>query len=209
MQSKLQFIREIEPQVKQGKGRIRRRRIAIYKCECGNEKAYVMEQVESMHTKQCWTCARKYVALSKIKHGNSKHPLYRKWQDMKNRCYNSSVSKYKNYGGRGIEVCEEWKNNFQAFYEWCLLNSWKRKLEIDRIDVNGNYSPDNCQITTHEENGYNKTNTLYVTYNGQNICFAKLINGLGLNKKYHAIYHKYKKGQSLNSLIEFYKGKIL
>lgn len=206
MENKLLFLREIEPIIKQGKGRLRKRRVGIYRCECGNENTYVIESVKCNHTKQCIKCARKSAAKSKIKHGNTKHPLYRKWQDMKNRCYNQSVDHYKNYGGRGIGVCEEWVNDFTAFYNWCMLNNWEKGLEIDRLNVNENYSPNNCRITTHEENAFNKTNTRYVEWNGEKICLAKLLKQLNLHNQYHNIYTMHvRKGKPLIEIILKYK----
>lgn len=206
MQTKLTLIREIDEQVKQGKGRLRRRRVGIFRCKCGNEKPYVIEQVVGGHIKQCWDCAVIARTNSRKTHEKSKHPLYRKWQDMKNRCYNKSVDHYKNYGGRGISVCKEWKNNFVVFYDWCIESGWKSGLQVDRIDNNKNYTPANCQISTHIEQGYNKTNTRYVVYGGKKICFSKLIKELNLTHKYHSIYTEHiRRKIPLIDIIEKYK----
>lgn len=88
-------------------------------------------------------------------HGYSKHPLYKIWQSMKDRCYNENDKGYKNYGDRGITVCVEWKNNPRVFIEWALP-LWKKGLLIDRIDNDGNYCPENCQFITHAESNRNK-----------------------------------------------------
>jgi len=84
--------------------------------------------------------------------GLSNHPIYRSWFSMKNRCYKEKADNYKWYGGRGIKICDEWKENFLIFFEWSIKNNWKEGLEIDRINNNGNYEPSNCQWITHKEN---------------------------------------------------------
>lgn len=91
---------------------------------------------------------------SREMHGYSNHPLYTVWEHMKQRCYNENEKAYKNYGGRGITVCKEWKNSFEAFFEWALP-LWKVGLLIDRINNNGNYYPENCQFVTYTESNLN------------------------------------------------------
>lgn len=98
-----------------------------------------------------------------------KHILRQKLCDMKNRCYNSENKHYKDYGGRGITVCDEWmdkKEGYANFQKWALENGWKESLSIDRIDVNGNYKPSNCRFVTLKENARNRRNTVYLTVNG-------------------------------------------
>ena len=85
-------------------------------------------------------------------HGLSHHTLYSVWNAMTQRCSNPNTINYHNYGGRGIKVCEEWKNNFKLFYDWCIANGWKKGLQIDRIDNNKDYEPNNCQWITPSEN---------------------------------------------------------
>ena len=95
----------------------------------------------------------------RYKHGLTKHPLYKVWQDMKTRCYNNNNVNYKNYGGRGIIVCEEWLNDPKAFYDFALSHGWSKDLTIDRIDNNGNYEPNNCHFITRAENNRNQRKT--------------------------------------------------
>lgn len=90
--------------------------------------------------------------MPKITHDLSKHPLYSRWQGIKQRCYNKKEKKYKDYGGRGISMCDEWRHEFTAFYDWCMSNGFNNNLHIDRINNDGNYEPNNCQFITLEEN---------------------------------------------------------
>lgn len=88
-------------------------------------------------------------------HGYSRHHLYGVWRNMKRRCYEENNKRYKDYGGKGITVCNEWKNSSKAFIDWALP-LWKEGLEIDRKKNNGNYESSNCHFVTHEENQQNR-----------------------------------------------------
>ena len=85
----------------------------------------------------------------------AKKPLYDTWSSMKARCYNKNRLRYKDWGGRGVIVCDEWLD-YSTFEKWCLVNGWQRGLTIDRIDENGNYCPNNCRVVTRGENSAKK-----------------------------------------------------
>jgi len=80
-----------------------------------------------------------------------KHPLYCIWHNIRERCFNSNNNRYKNYGGRGITICDTW-SDYKTFEQWCLANGWQHGLTIDRIDNDGNYESGNCQVMTRIEN---------------------------------------------------------
>lgn len=101
-----------------------------------------------------------------------KHPIYSAYMAMKARCNYPNHPKYKNYGARGIKVCDEWnqKYGFYFFYKWSMKNGWEKGLSIDRIDNNGNYDPSNCRWTDMMTQANNKRNTILYDYNGNKVC---------------------------------------
>ena len=114
-------------------------------CDCGNETNVLTTNLTTNRIKSCG-CLRTERTVQRSTTHNQRHTkLYEVWKTMKQRCFNPKNKGYKNYGGRGIKICDEWKNNYQAFYEWSMNNGYKEGLSIDRIDVNGNYEPSNCR----------------------------------------------------------------
>lgn len=134
-------------------------------CECGNE--ITVTRTNLKRARSCGCSKGKYISDSKITHGMSNSRLYRIWQNMKNRCYNPNVDRYDRYGGRGITVCEKWRDSFEAFYKWAIDNGYSDELSIDRKDVNGNYTPDNCRWISMEKQADNKSNSRIFEYNGE------------------------------------------
>lgn len=122
----------------------------LCKCRCGTNK-YVRKQHLLNHSSGgCNRCND-----SRKTHGESNTPLHRVWNKMRYRCLDPKDTNYYNYGGRGITVSKDWLI-YENFRDWCLSNNWEQGLEIDRIDVNGNYCPENCRLATRQQNNYNK-----------------------------------------------------
>lgn len=133
----------------------------LCRCDCGNMTTVSSGNI-GRGVKSCG-CARKAGTYSPRKHGFASHKIYDKlyhtWNAMKYRCYNPNSKDFRNYGERGIRICEEWLSDFMIFRNWSLNNGFADNLTIDRIDVNGNYSPQNCRWITVAEQNRNKTTT--------------------------------------------------
>lgn len=114
--------------------------------------------------------------------------LYSIWYDMKRRCYKPNRPRYKDYGGRGIEVCKDWIYSFPNFCEWAFSNGYSDELTLDRINVDGNYEPSNCRWATYKEQAHNTRRTLNVTYKGISKALADWCDELGL--KYDTVHSR-------------------
>lgn len=102
---------------------------------------------------------------------------------MKDRCYNIKSHAYNCYGGRGIEICDEWKNNIVSFYNWAINNGYKDNLTIDRINVNGNYEPNNCRWVNSSIQANNRRYHKWITYNNETHNLTEWSKLLGINRQ--------------------------
>ncbi len=116
-------------------------------------------------------------------HGYSKHPLQHTWADIKGRCTCKTNKSYPYYGGRGITLCDEWYDNCKNFIEWGTSHGWEPGLTIERIDVDGPYSPDNCKWATRFEQANNMRSNHLLTYNGKTQNIAQWARELGVSDK--------------------------
>lgn len=137
----------------------------LCRCDCGKESFVPVTDLTSGKTKSCGCLKKELVSKSFLKHGDTGSRLYRIWQGMKGRCYNENRETYKYYGGKGIVVCDEWLNDYDAFKTWALNCGYSDDLTIDRIDYDGNYEPENCRWITKAEQAANTSKNYRITIN--------------------------------------------
>lgn len=165
-------------------------------CECGKTTSVISTHLITGHTKSCGCLIKEnYIKATPAsikactKHKECKTRIYSIFHRMKGRCYNKNNKDYKDYGGRGIIICNEWLNDYTVFRKWAMENGYKENLTIDRIDVNGNYEPSNCRWATNQIQQLNKRNNRLVTINGETksiLTWARIYN-LNLGTLYNRL----------------------
>lgn len=140
------------------------------RCECGNFTFVTSDHLRNGNVKSC----------GKHNHNKSNSRLFSIWLHMRNRCSNQKDKNFYNYGGRGIAVCDEWQNDFLAFYDWAMANGYKDNLTIERIDNNGNYEPANCRWATKKEQANNTRKNHLFTYGGKTQTISQWAEEYGI-----------------------------
>lgn len=136
-------------------------------CDCGNNHTVDGQYLKNGKSISCGCYRSEITTKRKTIHGLTDHRLYAVWSKIKDRCLNKKNPAYKNYGGRGIIICDEWKNSAEIFINWCLNNGWQAGFEIDRIKNDEGYRPDNCRFVIRRINANNKRNNRKFMYNGE------------------------------------------
>lgn len=177
------------------------------KCECGAEKDVCASHLTSGKIVSCGCLSVDRISELNKTHGMSRTRIYKIWCGMKKRCYNENSENYYLYGGRCITICDEWINNFQAFYDWAIANGYDENLTIDRIDTNGNYEPSNCRWATNKEQSCNTRRTRLFEHNGEIKTLKQIAKDENVN--YNTLIRKVSKnGTELNLALYEIKNKI-
>lgn len=185
-------------------------------CDCGNKTITLGVYLRNGDTKSCGCLAATFIGEKRFKHGKSRknNTEYEIWKGMNARCYNPNHIGFKNYGGRGIIVCDEWRTNFNKFLNDMGFRPSKRH-SLDRFpNINGNYEPANCRWATDEQQRRNKRNNRYYTFKGITLIledWSKLFNvhqstlheHLGTKSIEQMLVYYYKKGKITNSELIF------
>lgn len=175
------------------------------KCDCGNEVVVLQPSLISGNSGSCGCYTRERAAEANTKHGKRRTRLYTIYSNMISRCENANNLVYKHYGGRGVSVCDEWRSDFGAFFDWAYANGYdenalRGQCTLDRIDVNGNYCPENCRWVAQKVQCNNRRDTLMMTYAGKTQSCSQWCEELGLS--YDSVYYRKRKGLSDAEAIE-------
>jgi hypothetical protein len=138
----------------------------LCKCDCGGETSATFNTLRSGHTQSCGCLHRELTARNSLKHGGSSRAEYMAWHATKRRCRDPRVGAFENYGGRGINICDRWADDFGAFFQ-DMGPRPSPEHTLDRIDVNGHYEPGNCRWATRKEQANNTRKNIVLTVRGQ------------------------------------------
>ncbi len=186
---RLTIVKKADPLIN-GKGYKKRKWECV--CDCGNILNVLEGNLKNGHTKSCGCLQKEKVRETGRKrkiHGKSKTREHIIWISMRQRCFDKNHKAYKNYGGRGIRVCDRWLKSFKNFWK-DMGEGYNDKLTIDRIDVNGNYCKENCKWATYKEQANNKRNNRFITYKGETKTILKWSEETGI--KYETILARIK-----------------
>lgn len=166
-----------------------RKHYGVFKCKCGTIKEIYKYNVLSGKSKRCKACQNNKTAA---KNGDYAK-IHRAWYRAVSRCENPKNQSYRRYGGRGICICDEWKNNPDNFVNWAVSNGWEDGLSLERIDNDGDYCPENCRWATAKEQARNRSLNVVIEHNGEVHCLSEWCEILGIPD--YLARNRYRRGQ--------------
>lgn len=162
----------------------------VCQCDCGKQITVMACDFKRLH--KCQSCCQKT-------HNKSYTKLYKSYTCMKERCYYPHNNRYYKYGARDIKICDEWLQDREKFFEWAYAHGYKDGLSIDRIDVDGDYCPENCRWATNKQQSRNKSTTVWVEYKGKRLCLKDWADKMGIRRD--TLSHRLKSGWSIEKTL--------
>ena len=178
------------------------KQMVFCKCDCGIEKEVIVGNLRNGLSKSCGCLKSERTSEPMKKHGLSKNTMYMRYRQMIKRCYDEASKEYKNYGNRGIKVCERWLESIENYID-DMGNPPFKDASIDRVNNNLGYSKENCKWATKKEQSENRRTTTMVNINGENLCLSDWSKKLGLNKK--AVADRIKAGWDIKMAVTMKK----
>jgi hypothetical protein len=181
----------------------KRSKLALWNClcDCGKDVIVRGSALRNGSTQSCGCVQRENASSANTTHGLTKTPLYKVWLGMKRRCGNPNSKDYFYYGGRGICVCEDWKNDFLSFYDWARNNGYVEGLTLDRSEVNGNYEPSNCRWISQKEQSNNTRRNKFFHFDGETFTLSQIADKCGI--RYSVLYKRMKRGWTLEDAVSY------
>ena len=185
-------------------------RMFVCLCDCGKvTKAISLSDLKRGKTQSCGCLCLERIKEANTKHGDGHSRLNVMWCNMKQRCYNTNMRDYHLYGGRGIKICDEWKDDFSAFRKWAYENGYdpdakRGENTLDRIDVNGDYEPSNCRFVSQKTQCNNLRKNLLIEIDGRTQTLKQWSDESGIDEA--KIRYRYKHGYTGKDLLK--KGRL-
>lgn len=189
----------------------KRRTYIRCRCACGKEAdvdAYTLKKGTSSGCRRCKAVTAMNTANRTHGLSGGKHPLYGVWKELRRRCTSPNHPRYPDYGGRGITVCDEWNNSFEAFFDWSLNNGYGPKMTLDRNDNEKGYGPDNCRFVSNKVNCWNKRDNRLVSAFGETKPLAEWVADPRCSVPYSCLFARLENGHEPETAIVTPSGKL-
>ena len=173
------------------------------RCDCGNEVVVRQSSLLGGCSQSCGCLRKEQISYRAKHHGGFGTRLYNVWNSMRQRCNNPHAQSYHNYGGRGISICSEW-DDYGVFRDWALKTGYDKSAKrnectLERIDVDGDYCPQNCKWVTMKEQGNNRRDTIYLTYKNETHSLSEWSRLTDI--PYQRLYARYKRGKPVEKIL--------